>query len=302
MNEESKILARIKRRMFGERGAVMVEFALVAPLIFSLAIFAADFTRILRTEQQLEIAARLAADIESHMAVVGGKEKSPGKAAKSIPKYYLYHVARVMDTTEYVYIKGDHMLIPNPVSQLITVVSEVMSGDYKIYSGDSKVLDFIINQVLGFLIKVVRTFINLIMFQSNLYLTEICPHDCEVRETVAAYIPTLLPNGMYRSFALGRHTKPGYIGAWQSVPNLRSPEMNPGEFLGKLSVLDGKVLVDAVLHLPKGADSLNIDKTHRHRVYCYMPVIDSVPIAPKTYMRTFAIWANNQWWIKWASP
>lgn len=298
MDEESKILARLKRRVAGTRGAVIAEFALVAPLIFSMAIFAMDFTRILRTEQQLEIAARLAADIESHMAVVGGGEVSPGAAAKSIPKQYLFHVAKVVDKTDYVYIKGDHMLVPNPVSQLITLVGGVLSGDYKLYGGDSKVLDFVVNTIVGGLLKVVGTFINLIMFQSNLYLTEICPHDCEVRETVAAYIPTLLPNGMYRSFALGRHTKPGVIGAWQSAPNLRTPEMPPSTFMGLINIMNGQVVVDTILHLPKGADSLELDKTHRHRVYCYMPVIDSVPIPPKTYMRTFAIWARRQAWMR----
>ena len=53
---------RIVRRLASARASVMFEFALVAPLVVMTAVFAADFTRILRTEQQLEIATRLAAD------------------------------------------------------------------------------------------------------------------------------------------------------------------------------------------------------------------------------------------------
>ena len=68
VKSEDDIVRRLKRRLASARASVMFEFALVAPLVVMTAVFAADFTRILRTEQQLEIATRLAADVEAHMA------------------------------------------------------------------------------------------------------------------------------------------------------------------------------------------------------------------------------------------
>ena len=65
VKSEDDILRRLKRRLASARASVMFEFALVAPLVVMTAVFAADFTRILRTEQQLEIATRLAADVEA---------------------------------------------------------------------------------------------------------------------------------------------------------------------------------------------------------------------------------------------
>ena len=41
---------KLRRRLAGERAAVMLEFAFVAPLVVLTVAFAADFTRILRTE------------------------------------------------------------------------------------------------------------------------------------------------------------------------------------------------------------------------------------------------------------
>ena len=89
MSEERKMLRRLVTRLKSARASVMLEFAFVAPLVAVTAIFAADFTRILRTEQQLEIATRLAADVESHMADYYGSGASPSSAAKNVGKEYL---------------------------------------------------------------------------------------------------------------------------------------------------------------------------------------------------------------------
>ena len=70
---------RVLRRLFGERATVMLEFAFVAPLAIIVAVYAADIMRILRTEQQLEIATRLAADVEAHMADYYAGGKTPGE-------------------------------------------------------------------------------------------------------------------------------------------------------------------------------------------------------------------------------
>ena len=59
MTRDGFILRKLAGRLKSARASVMFEFALMTPFIVMLAAFAADFTRILRTEQQLEIAARL---------------------------------------------------------------------------------------------------------------------------------------------------------------------------------------------------------------------------------------------------
>lgn len=63
---DEKLLERLMRRLTAPRGSVFLEFALIAPLALVLVLFAADFCGILQAEQQIEIASRAVADIESH--------------------------------------------------------------------------------------------------------------------------------------------------------------------------------------------------------------------------------------------
>ena len=112
--EEEKTLRCLRRRLGSARASVMLEFAFVAPLAVSLVVFAADFTRILRTEQQLEIATRLAADVEAHMADYYANGKSPGAAAKNVGKYYLADVAQGVDGGGDDYVKGGCSRVNNP--------------------------------------------------------------------------------------------------------------------------------------------------------------------------------------------
>ena len=84
VKSEGDMLRRLRRRLESTRATVMLEFAFVAPLAVAVAVFAADFTRILRTEQQLEIASRLAADVEAHMADYYGNGKTPSSATKKM--------------------------------------------------------------------------------------------------------------------------------------------------------------------------------------------------------------------------
>ena len=44
--------------------------------------------------------------------------------------------------------------------------------------------------------------------------------------------------------------------------------------------------------------NLKVDGANRHRVYCCMPVMDSVPIAPQTSVRTFKAWCAKQPFLK----
>ena len=44
--------------------------------------------------------------------------------------------------------------------------------------------------------------------------------------------------------------------------------------------------------------SMKLDPWKRHRVYCYMPVLDAVPVAPETYVRKFKSWCATSTFLK----
>ena len=256
------MLKRLGRRLKSARATVMLEFAFVAPLVAIVAIFAADFTRILRTEQQLEIANRLAADVEAHAADYHGDRDSPGSAAKNVSKRYLVEVAKVTTDTKLVYTKGNHGVIRNPISVAIDNVSKFLTGSF-----DDGSLAL---QILG---KIFGAVVDFLTFRTERYLTEIVPHDREVWTTTAVYISTILSADMYEILGLAKH-RDGYIGVGQFTPDLTSSSS------------------------AATAWSLTLEPRKRHRVYCYMPVIDSVPVAPVTYVRKFKSWCASKNWAK----
>ena len=229
MNGESDILKAIKRRLCGERATVMLEFAFVAPLVLIVAIYSADTMRILRTEQQLEIATRLAADVEAHMANYYGNGKTPSSATKNVAKRYLVDVAHVVENVGDVYIKGDSYVVKNLLSVAVDWINRFMKG-----------------QACG---------------------DDIVPHDRVVKISTAVYIPTILPSAAYAAISLPKRGGGGggRIGVGQFTPDLEG---------GKAAT----------------AWNLKLNAKKRHRVYCYMPVIDSVPVAPETYVRKFKSW------------
>ena len=154
MKSEDDILRRLKRRLESTRATVMLEFAFVAPLAVAVAVFAADFTRILRTEQQLEIASRLAADVEAHMADYYGNSASPSSAAKTVAKRYLVDVANVSAKVGDVYIKGSCTIVKNPITYIIDWLNKFMKGQQ--YKEDNVFLN-LIGKVLGGLMNFIRT-------------------------------------------------------------------------------------------------------------------------------------------------
>ncbi|MBP1589987.1 MAG: pilus assembly protein [Kiritimatiellae bacterium] len=263
MNEERAILGRLLRRLRGERASVMFEFAVVAPLAMMVAVFAADFTRVLRTEQQLEIATRLAADVEAHMADYHGDGKTPSAAAKGVAKYYLADVAHVVDGVRDVYVKGDVTVIKNPISFAVAEVAKFLDG--KSFGDNDNVFLKLVGKILGGIM-------NFVTFRTVRYLTDIIPHDREVRITTAAYIPTILPAGAYE---------------WLGLPERGGGKIGVGQFTFDLE--GGNAAT---------AWNLDINVKKRHRTYCFMPVIDSVPMAPETYVRKFKAWCAKQPFLK----
>ena len=260
--KEEGIARRLTRRLRGERAAVMLEFAFVAPLAVMTVAFAADFTRILRTEQQLEIAARLAADVEAHMADYYGKLPCPSSSAKRVAKFYLADVAQVVEGTDDVYMKGSCKTIGNPVSAAMDQVRGFLDGStFK----ESNVFLTLLGKILGGLM-------NFITFGTMHYVLDVMPHDREVMVTMAAYIPTVLPTEAYGWIGVGGRDG-GRVGVAQMTADL-----------------DGGVGTTAW--------NLKLNGANRHRVYCCMPVMDSVPIAPQTYVRKFKAWCAKQPFLK----
>ena len=263
MDEEARMLGRLKRRLASARASVMLEFAFVAPLVAVVAIFAADFTRILRTEQQLEIANRLAADVEAHVADYYAKDESPSMQAKNICKRYLVKVAQVATGTGRVYMKGGCGVMKNPISVAIDWVARFLDGS--MYEDGSLFL-----KILG---KLLGGIMNFVTFGTVKYLTDVVPHDREVWVSTAAYIPTILPAGSYGWLALIEQ-EDKEIGICQFAPDLEASSA------------------------AATAWSLKLNAKKRHRVYCYMPVVDAVPVAPVTYVRKFKSWCAKQKWAK----
>ena len=263
VKSENDILRCLKRRLASARASVMFEFALVAPLVVAVAVFAADFTRILRTEQQLEIATRLAADVEAHMADYYGNGQSPGTAAKKVAKYYLVDVAHVADKVGDVYVKGRCNVVKNPISYAIAYVSDFLKG--KGWGDNDDTFLKLIGKVLGGIM-------NFVTFRTVNYLTDVIPHDREVRISTAAYIPTILPAGSYEWLALAERSG------------------------GKIGV--GQLEFDLEGGNAATAWNLKVNTSKRHRVYCFMPVMDAVPTAPETYVRKFKSWCAKQPFLK----
>ena len=266
MKREDDMLRMLKRRLRSARASVMLEFAFVAPLAMIMLIFAADFTRILRTEQQLEIATRLAADVEAHTADYYVKDrKSPGSPAKNIAKGYLVDIAQVVAGTGKVYMKGDCMAISNPLTFVIDRFAKFLSGES--VPGD--------NLFLKMVAKIFGKLIDFITFGTFNYLIDVVPHDREVKISTAAYIPTILPEEAYSFFSLPKRGGGG------------GGDIGVGQFAYDL---EGSSVATAW--------NLNVNPRKRHRVYCYMPVIDTVPIAPMTYVRAFKRWCSKQKFLK----
>ncbi len=257
-------MTRLKRRLCGERASVMLEFAFVAPLVLVVAVFAADITRILRTEQQLEIAARLVADVECHMAKFSDTKECPGSCAKRIGKYYLCDVAKVAEKTEDVYVKGSYATVKNPISVAVAAVKTFFDGKAMSDAAQSGGAMFV--NILG---KILGGIVNFLTFRTDKYILDVIPHDKEIRISVASYIPTVLPGAAYSSLGMPSAREVGKIGVAQMTPD----------------VTGGKAAVGW---------KLKIDKKNRHRVYCYMPVMDSVPMAPVTYVRKFKQWCSTK--------
>ena len=262
MEKGDDILKRLKRRLESARGSVLLEFALVAPLAITVICFAADFTRILRTEQQLEIATRVMADVESHMVDYAKRLdalKTPTWQAKSVGKFYMRDIAKVVQSTDDVLVKGKVATTRNLLSVAIADLNDMLNGNF-----------FDSSPVLNLLLKIVGTVANFLTFRTLDYLTNIAPRDREVGITSTAEIPTLLPGFCY-SWWGSTSRKQAPIGIGQFAPDRKKTGTPATAWSSDLDIVSNK----------------------RHRVYCHMPIIDTASIAPQTYVRHVKSWFSK---------
>ena len=166
-------------------------------------------------------------------------------------------VAHVVENVGDVYIKGDSYVVKNLLSVAVDWINRFMKGQA---FGDDNLFLKLIGKILGGIM-------NFVTFRTVNYITDVVPHDRAVKISTAVYIPTILPSAAYAAISLPKRGGGGggRIGVGQFTPDLEG---------GKAAT----------------AWNLKLNAKKRHRVYCYMPVIDSVPVAPETYVRKFKSW------------
>lgn len=187
---EEHLARRIERRLGSSRASVYFEFAVLMPFVMFLMFFAVDFTRILRTEQQCEIATRALADVESHVVVAGASE-TPHSKAKLVVRDYL---ADVLGTDQNrVFCRATWERQKGPAHAIVNTIHDVLH-----FETGSKILNI--------LLKFFSTAVDVFTMRAYLYFTEVFQTDRVLRANVSAWIPTLIPGGFYNHF--GRDTAP----------------------------------------------------------------------------------------------
>lgn len=264
-NENEKtIKERLLRRLKGDRASVFLEFAIIAPLAIILICFAADFTRILRTEQQLEIAARAAADIQIHLSGTSDGQ-IPDSKAKIPVKYYLQDIAQVVDSVDHVYLKAKVFSNHNLMTAIVNLVNKYIFGES--LSGGGWFWDLFTEFIKGT--------VKLLTMGADSYIRQVIPTDKGLIMTCSCAIKPLLPTFCYSYFGpLGHRADKGYLMVVQAETEKSS---------GRLDPMD-----------PKTSASSDIDSDlkydYRNRYWVAMPILDTVPLACDTIIKDIRNW------------
>lgn len=258
-NGERKIWKRLLRRIESARGSAYFEFCIFVPILLVTFLFAADFTRVLYAEQQVEIASRVLCDIESHLKpgardVAGRGENSgcPGAPGKRVVRKYLADALKneglfVRDSTGEgsVYCKGRYY---RQTGILHWIVNDLVRKIMGLESTGSKFVDL--------MAKIFGGIVELMTLKTTNYLVEIFPTDKVVKTSVSVLICPFSPVSPYTLF--GRHDSEGVM----LVPSV-TPRLGGGI----------------------GSYNRDLKKDERVRYYCHMPALDTMPIAPYTFVR-----------------
>ena len=261
---EAHLCALLSRRLRSARGTAYLEFAVLVPFFLFAFLFAADFTRVLYAEQQVEIATRALCDIEAHL-VPGARDRNgvvgsgcPGWQGKGIVRQYVAEAlakegidGQFWDPKSSVYCKGSFSTQEGFAHTVVNKLVDILKGQ----TGAGKFID-IMAKILGGVVDVLtlRTF---------RYLSEVFPTDRVVKTTVSVYVRPFSPHAAYTLF--GRHGRDGVM----LVPTA-APRQAPGYY--------DRALVN----------------DQRVRYYCHMPSMDTAALAPPTLVRkltkVFSTW------------
>lgn len=269
MNESRNILERLARRIESPRGSVFLEFGVIASFMLSTIVFGADFARTLYIEQQLEIANRVLADVESHMRPFhrdhGKADGSgcPASQGKLVCRRYLAEVLAkdgfdglgLTEAQNAVYCRASVYSQQGPVHVMVNGIVDGMKG-----------MEMSDNPLIRILGKIFHGVLNLVTFRTFRYIEEIIPSDRGVKASVSVKVRPLVDP---KIGWFGKRTANGYMMIGPYVPSLED----------RTAAYDRKLLED-----------------ERERSFCCMPVMDTVPMAPVTYcrmmMKLFGRWVK----------
>lgn len=254
---EKALWRLLKRRVRSSRGSVYLELAVIIPVFLLTFAFAADFTRILYVEQQLEIGSRLLCDIESHLKP-GARDHNgkgsgcPGRIGKLAVRAYLTEALAnegLVEQAGYlgnsVYCRGSYYTQAGLIHTAIDFISEKMMGDPKISNAFVRMMQRVFAKAVDFF-----------TMGTYRYLTDVFPTDKGVKTSVSVIIKPFAPKWLYTVF--GRHTSDGKMLIAPFAPRLEGGIAN--------------------FKRP-------ISKTERVRYYCHLPSLDTAPVAPATFVR-----------------
>ena len=229
------------------------------PLVVALMCFAVDFMRVLYCEQQVEIATRALCDVESHLTpgkrASGENTGCPGRPAKAVVRKYL---AGDPDSTNGLMKAGALTKEGLTLPKYVYCKGEVVQQSGLIHTAVNSIVSFVngldgkggVWKILG---KILTFVVELVTMRTQTYVTEVMPNDRIVRTSVSVKVQTCVPAGVYDFFGtrIGSSTY-----NWVCIPAY-VPEFNAKN---------------------EAADV-------RTRYYCHLPVMETSPVAPKTYTR-----------------
>ena len=260
---ERAIERLLKSRLRSTRASVYFEFAVFLPIVMAVVFFAVDFMRILYCEQQLEVGSRALCDIQAHIVAGDPVDNKiiPNTRAKLAVRQYLYDVlkneglGRTDGSSAYnaIYCKAEVVRIKTLVSGLLDPVIKFLKGDLA--------KDYTDNTFIKLLGKFFASIIHVVTFRTDKYLIDIMDRDLEVRASCSVVIKPFVPNGCWTFFGRkhsGGEGKTGSILITQFAPRQE----------GGVAGYDRKLLDD-----------------RRDRYYCVMPLMDTVPMSPATYVK-----------------
>ncbi len=185
---------RLPRALCAERGSVLLEFALVAPLALAVIAFTIDFAHLTLTRQQLDICARFAADAESlHQTHYGTREvRTSGNLRNALRAYLVYttqHPLLPPRKTTDVYLRYRQEGLP-----LLPVGAFLTGNGTALMPQNSTAGTQLIMKLFSAILK---SALDLLTFRTARYATEPFASDYLLGASVSTTTNTLFPASLY---------------------------------------------------------------------------------------------------------